>query len=328
MSKGATGEGSLDVEFITGVAPRIPATVWATAGQRYDPGDGKYDNEPFLTWIMNVSAVETPPNVFSISYQDYEDTLSLSFMNRLNTEFARLAMRGVTLVTGSGDWGVGCSSEAPNGTKKQPLRYRADFPSSSPYVVSVGATTFPPDPFTPTIGEEIAVGFSSGGFSNIFARPAYQSDAVAAFLKRTATPTSFFNASGRGFPDVAALGVRFTCVINAKNQSVDGTSASSPTFAGILALLNEVRLGSGKPTIGWANPLLYASHIATAHKQRSSSRSMKKNARAFHDVIVGNNGHAECSVGFNATVGWDPITGLGTPHFPSLLAQMMVELAK
>ena len=138
LPKGATAEGSLDVQYIMGVSPFVPTVVWATAGQRFDPDDGKYDNEPFLKWIVNISApaAEPIPHIFSLSYQDYEDTCAPAYMERLNTEFAALAMRGTTLVTGSGDWGTGCS-KADNAT------FRADFPSSSPYVVSTGATTFP-----------------------------------------------------------------------------------------------------------------------------------------------------------------------------------------
>ena len=49
-------------------------------------------------------------------------------------------------------------------------KFQADFTSSSPYVVSVGATTFPGTPghITPTPGTEVGIGFSSGGFSNQF----------------------------------------------------------------------------------------------------------------------------------------------------------------
>ena len=43
---------------------------------------------------------------------------------------------------------------------------------------------------------------------------------------------------------------------------------------------------------------------------------------SFHDVVHGNNAYRSC-VGFDATVGWDPMTGLGTPNFPGLLAQLL-----
>jgi tripeptidyl-peptidase-1 len=40
-------------------------------------------------------------------------------------------------------------------------------------------------------------------------------------------------------------------------QTVDGTSAATPTFAGIVALLDDIRLNAGQPTLGWINPLIY-----------------------------------------------------------------------
>lgn len=36
-----------------------------------------------------------------------------------------------------------------------------------------------------------------------------------------------------------------------------GTSAASPVTASIIALLNDARLRSGKPTLGFLNPLIY-----------------------------------------------------------------------
>jgi hypothetical protein len=40
------------------------------------------------------------PNVFSISYQDYEDTVTSAFMDRVSQEFAKLGALGITIVTG------------------------------------------------------------------------------------------------------------------------------------------------------------------------------------------------------------------------------------
>jgi hypothetical protein len=42
---------------------------------------------------------------------------------QVSTEVASLGIRGTTVVTGSGDWGVGCSKDST---------FRGDFPSSSP----------------------------------------------------------------------------------------------------------------------------------------------------------------------------------------------------
>ena len=83
---------------------------------------------------------------------------------------------------------------------------------------------------------------------------------------------------------------------------VDGTSCSSPTFASVIALLNDRLIAAGKPPLGFLNPFLYST-----------------GASAFNDVTSGSN--PGCGTdGFPAVAGWDPVTGLGTPDFAKLLA--------
>ena len=74
---------------------------------------------------------------------------------------------------------------------------------------------------------------------------------------------------------------------------VGGTSCASPTFSGIIALLNDARLAAGKSALGFLNPLLY--------------QSVPTFPGAFNDVTEGTN--EGCTVnGFTAAVGWDPVT--------------------
>lgn len=40
-------------------------------------------------------------------------------------------------------------------------------------------------------------------------------------------------------------------------MGVAGTSCATPIYAGVLSLLNDIRLLAGKPTLGFFNPLLY-----------------------------------------------------------------------
>ena len=74
------------------------------------------------------------------------------------------------------------------------------------------------------------------------------------------------------------------------SMPVAGTSCASPIFAGMIALLNDIRLEAGKPVLGFLNPLLYA------------------NPDIFNDITEGSNG-------FHCAKGWDPVTGLGTMNF-------------
>lgn len=59
-------------------------------------------------------------------------------------------------------------------------------------------------------------------------------------------------------PDVSAMGEFFQVVVGGAIESVGGTSASSPTFTAIVTLLNDARIASGKPPLGFLNPLLYS----------------------------------------------------------------------
>lgn len=150
-------------------------------------------------------------------------------------------------------------------------------------VTSVGATT--------GISPETAADFSGGGFSVYLEQPLYQANAVGAFLKQHTAyqAAGLYNASGRGYPDVSLQGVNFEAVWYQQTIQLSGTSCSTPTFASIIALLNEQLLTAGKPVLGFLNPWLYS----TA-------------ASAFTDIT---SGHADgCHTpGFFAVSGWDPV---------------------
>lgn len=103
---------------------------------------------------------------------------------------------------------------------------------------------------TQGFGPEIAGNFSSGGFSSIFPAPRYQSAVIEAFVKTiSADFEGMFNRNGRGYPDVSTQGWNFDTVCAGETIVVGGTSASSPTFASIIALINDRLLASKKPTL-------------------------------------------------------------------------------
>ncbi|KAG6899603.1 hypothetical protein C0993_008764 [Termitomyces sp. T159_Od127] len=243
---------------------------------------------------QNPAAVNSTFDVVSIN-------VPKSYALRVCNGLAQLGARGVSLTFSSGDFGVGDGDPDPatqqcftndgtNTTRFQPL-----FPASCPYVTSVGGTVGVP---------EVAVTrfFSGGGFSDYFERPSYQDDAVNGFLKTLPAGTyeGLFNPEGRGIPDVAAQGDRFRIFLAGVPRLIGGTSASSPTFAGLVALLNDARLSQGLPSLGFLNPLLYT-----------------KGLQGFNDILIGHN--PGCGTdGFNVTEGWDPVTGLGTPNVMEL----------
>lgn len=138
----------------------------------------------------------------------------------------------------------------------------------------------------------------------------WQSEAVAAYVANPPQdphypPAGSFDPKGRATPDICALGEGYQVYTDGNVQPVGGTSASTPAFAGMLALINEKRIQAGKPAMGLINPFLY------------------QNADCFTDVTLGTNaigrGTGPIKYGFNATKGWDPATGLGSPIFDKLL---------
>lgn len=208
--------------------------------------------------------------------------------------FAQLGSRGVSVLFSSGDSGVGGACITNDGSNR--IHFPPQFPAACPWVTSVGATTH--------TSPETAVSFSSGGFSDLWERPSYQNDAVSAYLEDLGDEwAGLFNPKGRAFPDVAAQGVNFVIYTAGSLANLEGTSCSSPTFAGVIALLNDARLRANKPVMGFLNPWIYAN-----------------GASVLNDITTG--GSKGCSqvpyASWNATKGWDPVTGLGTPNFAEM----------
>ena len=161
-----------------------------------------------------------------------------------------------------------------------------------PSITAVGSTE--------GVSPEIAASFSAGGFSNVFPRPAYQAAAALNYINAlnitgndTATNSlaGRFNTTGRGFPDVAMQGRDVAIVAAGQSTQVFGTSASSPMFASVIALVNDQLLNAGRSTLGFLNPLLYLNAAA---------------AGVFNDITVGSN--IGCgTAGFPALSGWDAV---------------------
>jgi tripeptidyl-peptidase-1 len=276
-------EASLDIQYVMAMGAGVNTTFWSTGGrQPHNP-----ENEPFLVFLYAVGNHSKPPQVFSMSYGDNENTVEFDYAVRVNSEFIKAGTRGISMLASSGDGGVAGSQTTPCDM------FIPTFPAASPYVTAVGGTT--------SSNPEVAAYFSSGGFSNRWNRPSYQQQFVSNYFSvaQGLPSSSRYNQSGNGFPDVSAQAENFDVKYNGITVGVDGTSCSSPTFAGIVALLNDIRLQAGKSTLGFLNPLFYA------------------NPSVFTDILSGNN--PGCGTqGFPCAASWDPVTGLGTPNFAAL----------
>jgi subtilase family serine protease len=196
-----------------------------------------------------------------------------------------------------------------------------NWPASDPLVTAVGGTYLCTDPTTgtsidntdPPSNCDVSAGSpgfrekgwidAGGGFSHIFAIPGYQG---------TLPPGSTQNTSGmRGVPDVAFQASARTGPLVYDTAPpehgwfvIGGTSCSSPQFAGIVAIADQIA-GHG---LGQINPTLYKLAADPA-----------KYSADFHDVTIGNNQADPSILGYPATTGWDPVTGLGTPNAAMLV---------
>ena len=77
----------------------IDTEFWSFAGtQPYNP-----QNEPFLAWLTYAANVTDAdiPKVFSISYGDDEDGVNQGYADRVNVEFQKLGMRGISIMFSS-----------------------------------------------------------------------------------------------------------------------------------------------------------------------------------------------------------------------------------
>lgn len=286
-------EAMLDVNVITGVAGNVYTEFWG-----FDTSHSEED--PFVKWLIKVSDTsdDVIPKVFSTSYGEDEGASSPISAARLNIEFQKAGLRGISILFASGDEGANLAGK----------KFRPEFPSSSPYVTSVGATA--PAAGFPRPGSETATALSSGGFSNFFPMPSWQNASVRAYLQRNGLPniTKYsVETAGRAYPDISAQGYSY-CVTPQYIDGVfgcliGGTSAATPAVSGIISLLNDLRAGMGKSPLGFLNPLIY------------------KYPEAFNDIKSGYNtlnGKCTSAPAWPATEGWDAVTGHGTPNYAKL----------
>ena len=345
-----TGECTMDTDLVGALAQGNPTTFWFVDEWMYELG-------------LTLSAAKTPPNVVSISWgfaetrqcgpTDFGPDMpanctqlgilsNVSYVERTNTEFLKLSVRGVTLIVSSGDNGApgdinsDCSSDDNITAALNP-----EFPASSPYVLSVGATMLGPnaevfDPKatdTPTPckpgffwkgfrcaknGTEIVATTGSGakitsggGFSTLSARPKWQDEVVKEYLAQNSgglPPAGTFNSFNRAYPDVAAIGHNHLLYLKGTGtkgwDEFDGTSASAPIWAALVTRLNNARVAEGKSVLGFLPPLIY--------------KFANEVPKGFHDMVKGDNkctvasegqGNQCCRYGFEASAGWDPVTG-------------------
>ncbi|KAJ7637005.1 subtilisin-like protein [Roridomyces roridus] len=278
--------------------------------------DGIYPDRLPGGYLGNDCGIFKPAGVISTSYGYNEADLSPAYAARQCAEYAKLGLMGVTVLYSSGDNGVAgngalCLTSNDKDSAQGQI-FNPGFPSTCPFVTSVGATQVNPGASVtePESACEQVI-FSGGGFSNYFAMPSYQQGAVTEYLSANPPPyaSTVYNSTGksRAYPDVSANGANYVVAVNGQFGLVFGTSASAPVVGAILTMVNDARLAIGKRPIGFINPAIYSPAFKGA----------------FHDITAGSN--PGCGTkGFSTATGYDPVTGLGTLNFPVLVAEWLL----
>ncbi|KAK0622693.1 peptidase S8/S53 domain-containing protein, partial [Immersiella caudata] len=195
-----------------GIDPQYPNTIAEDGYQHFDCGS------------------HTPPKVISISYAYAEADFPEEYLRRQCNEYLKLGLQGVTVVASTGDEGTaGRHSECPEPSSNEKRPFHVSFPASCPWVTAVGGTFKRPlssaeskygnesredRQARETVYNRLPVAHttnssSTGGFSNVFFRPRYQTKAATKYLtsenRHLASLSDLFNPKGRAVPDVSAL---------------------------------------------------------------------------------------------------------------------------
>jgi subtilase family serine protease len=331
-------ESHLDMEWSGAAAPG--ATIL------YAYGVDVFTNS--LTGLIDGTGLpaNSPPiaPIISSSYGECESAAGTAMLGSINLLLQQANVEGITFVDSAGD--TGATDCDTSGIASEGLA--VDFPSSSPFATSAGGTMFSGDVNTPgtywstsngttggsalsyipeqpwnetsaTQGGLDAGGAGGGGVSAFFAKPAWQIAAVAT------APGNTPNDASRDVPDIAfnaasnhdgyivcSQGSCANGFLSSSNtlDVFGGTSFVAPTFAGLVAVIEQKLGGTPNKGIGNVNPILYG--LADGPTYSS----------IFHDITTGNNsvpcsqGTPNCpnggSIGYSAGIGYDLASGLGS----------------
>ena len=270
----------------------------------------------------------------------------LAALKQLRQAFVTAQAKHVTVFASSGDGGSTNPYKEPVKNPAVIPYPSVGWPASDPLVTSVGGTylctnpvvgsltaddSMPPVNCTSRPGDrEPAWVASGGGYSIYFSRPTYQNVLPPGSTYVGSSPGAPGpNTNMRGVPDIAYQASSRTGVLVYMTEpdttssgvgcgganpcssgwyTVGGTSASSPQWAGLIAIADQM---STHGDLGFINPALYA--IADNPAQYAAD---------FYDPFENCN-QTSSIPGWCASKGWDAVTGLGTPNAASLIPDLI-----
>lgn len=309
-------EADLDLEWSGGLAPNAPVL---------------YVNSNNAFGSLQYAIDQDIAPVLTISYGSCEAQTGSNFSKSLQLSAQQANAQGMTLVAAAGDDGA---ADCDTGTATSPPTVATqglavDIPAAIPNFTGVGGTQYdegsgsywsstnnaqmgsalsyiPETVWNETVTDgSLAAG--GGGVSIFFAKPSWQTGKGVPADGHRDVPDISLNASAAH--DAYIICTSGSCVngyrqANNDLQVVGGTSAGAPSFAAVMALIDQQLKGAQ----GNANPVLYS--LAA------------KSPSAFHDITSGNNmvpcqaGTPNCpssgQMGYTAGAGYDLASGLGS----------------
>jgi kumamolisin len=277
-------EVELDIEVLHAIAPKAHLLVYVSPQTN---GAGLAQANRMVT--------DDRASIVSVSWGFPDAIAPTGVLAAIDQVLAEGAAQGQAVLVASGDAGAFDDANAPS----TPI---VDYPSSDPFVTAVGGTSLSASSggygSESVWGNHSSKSGSGGGLSLYFKRPWYQSG--------PGVVNRFSSTGARQTPDVAADAdpdTGYRVFVTSKGQTgwgdYGGTSASTPLWAGYIALVQQ-KLGRH---LGFLNPLLYQMG------QQSSSLP----APPYHDITTGDNLY------YSATPGWDFGTGWGSMNGANML---------
>ncbi len=306
------GEAAMDIELIAGLAPS--ATILD-----YQADTSNTAFAQALVDVFNRVATEHRVQVLSVSYGTWESSFSSAEQSAVNRSLRTLAAEGISVFISSGDCG------AYSHRLRVPQFAEVSFPASAPYAIAVGGTHLQVDSSN-VRSSETAWGNddglpvcendwgSGGGVSQNkdFRRPAWQTGTgtdthydgtdSGVFVPNVLPPTPLSAPNGlRQVPDVAAAAYpNIAIYYNGSWLASGGTSAAAPIWAAGALLLDQGLQQNHKGLLGGVPEFYALANNSASHHPYTS-------------ITQGNNLY------YNATAGWNYVTGWGSPNFSDLL---------
>jgi subtilase family serine protease len=335
-------EVALDVEWAHATAPLANIMLVTTATAETLGVQGLQQMMSAEDNLIKNHQVDVISQSFGTGEGAFHD--GLAALNQLRQAFIGAKANTVSVFASSGDGGTSNIIKEPVKNPALIPYPSVGWPASDPLVTAVGGTYLCTNAVTGASVDSVSppsqcqshpgvreVGWigSGGGYSIFFPRPDYQN---------VLPPGSTFvgssvgapgpNSNMRGIPDIAYQASSRTGVLVYLTEPdttssgvgcgganpcstgwyvVGGTSTSSPQWAGIAAMADQI---AGRD-LGFLNPALY-----------SVADNPAKYAADFYDVTTGNN-QTTSIPGYSASTGWDAVTGLGTPNVANLIPDLI-----